>query len=269
MPLPGPPIAAGRTAEIYAWENNCILKLTRPEFPAHLADQEWRQSEQAWKLGAPAPRPVALIDVDGRRGVIFQRIDGPNMVQWMQGHLERLDPCARQLGSLHAELHKLRAPEFPSIHQRVHGKISQDTLIGEEGKAAIFALLERLPEDDTLCHADFHPENILMASLGPVVIDWEGSLRGEPGADVARTWLWIRTGITLNNGRGGWLFKIIGRRFENVYLSAYRRIHGPLDHLPEWMAIQAACHMDKENQRFFAAFEQIIRGVIPSWPASK
>jgi len=57
----GTPIATGRTAEIYAWENGCILKLIRPGFPAHLADQEWRNSMTAWKLGARAPRPVKLV----------------------------------------------------------------------------------------------------------------------------------------------------------------------------------------------------------------
>lgn len=50
----GAPVAAGRTAEIYTWENNCVLKLIRVGFPAHLADQEWRQAEAAWKLGARA-----------------------------------------------------------------------------------------------------------------------------------------------------------------------------------------------------------------------
>ena len=41
----GSQVAAGRTAEIFAWGNENILKLTRPGFPSQLADQEWRNAE--------------------------------------------------------------------------------------------------------------------------------------------------------------------------------------------------------------------------------
>ncbi len=81
----GHPIALGRTAEIYPWENNCILKLTRAGFPAYLADQEWRQSEAAWKLGAPAPRPVALVEVGSLRG--DPSGDVANMCLWIRSAL--------------------------------------------------------------------------------------------------------------------------------------------------------------------------------------
>ena len=40
------PIAVGRTAEIYAWGEGRVLKLTRPDFPAHLAE---------YNRAAPAP----------------------------------------------------------------------------------------------------------------------------------------------------------------------------------------------------------------------
>jgi hypothetical protein len=44
MSFLGIPLAAGRTAEIYLWEEGFILKLIRPGFPAHLADQEFHQT---------------------------------------------------------------------------------------------------------------------------------------------------------------------------------------------------------------------------------
>jgi hypothetical protein len=114
----GVPIATGRTAEIYAWENGCILKLTRLGFPAYLADQEWRQATAAWELGARAPRPVKLIEVEGRRGVALPRVDGPILTRVLQRAPWRMDSLARLLGRLHAELHRLSAPSFPSLHER-------------------------------------------------------------------------------------------------------------------------------------------------------
>lgn len=42
--------------------------------------------------------------------------------------------------------------------------------------------------------ADFHPDNVLLAARGPVIIDWPDATRGQPLADVARTSLLLRLG---------------------------------------------------------------------------
>ncbi|WP_425559662.1 phosphotransferase [Kitasatospora terrestris] len=36
-----------------------------------------------------------------------------------------------------------------------------------------------------ILHLDFHPENVMLAPRGPVVIDWATADEGEPGLDVA------------------------------------------------------------------------------------
>jgi aminoglycoside phosphotransferase (APT) family kinase protein len=38
-----------------------------------------------------------------------------------------------------------------------------------------------------LCHGDLHPGNVIMASDGPVIIDWFDASRGDQVADIART----------------------------------------------------------------------------------
>jgi len=108
------PIAAGRTAEIYAWGEGRVLKLTRPDFPAYLADQEWRNALAAWQLGAPAPKPFELLEIDGRRGVVFERIQGLNLLQAILRKPLRLGEYARLLARQQAALHAIPAPMFPS-----------------------------------------------------------------------------------------------------------------------------------------------------------
>ncbi len=261
----GVPIGVGRTAEIFAWENNCVLKLIRAEFPAHLADQEWWKAEAAWKKGAHAPRPVALVEIEGRRGVVFQRIAGQTMGQAIRRSLWRLDHYAQLLGRMHAELHRLSDSRLPSLHERVYWALGQPNLLDEGRKAAIRELLEKLPDSATLCHADFHPENILLTDKGPMIIDWEGSLHGEPDGDVAYTCLLFRSALMTGSGPRGWIGRQIGQRLEKVYLSSYQRACGPVQHLQEWLAILAACQMNEENRAKIQFFEQIVRRVIPDW----
>ena len=254
----GTPLASGRTAEIYAWENDCILKLIRPGFPAHLADQEWRQAMVAWKLGARAPHPVKLIEVEGRRGVVLPRIDGPNLAQVLRRSLWRMDSLARLLGRLHAELHWLSAPRFPSLHGRLHRNLAQASLLDEPRKAILLALLDRLPEENTLCHGDFHLENILLSNTGPVIIDWEGSMHASPAGDVANTLLWFRTAFQGGQGLKGWLTRWIGGHMKRAYLQEYRRSGPPLTHVPAWTAIHAAARLNEENR----AHQALLAGIV-------
>jgi hypothetical protein len=107
------PIAAGRIVEVYAWGEGRVLKLTRPDFPQYLADQEWRNALAAWQLGAPAPKPFELLEIDGRRGVVFERIQGPNLLQALLRNPLRLVGYARLLAGQQAALHAIPAPMFP------------------------------------------------------------------------------------------------------------------------------------------------------------
>jgi hypothetical protein len=71
----------GRTAEIYAWGTNQILKLFRSGWPLAAAEQEAQISRTVHELGLPVPATAGLIEVEGRHGIVFERIDGPSMLQ--------------------------------------------------------------------------------------------------------------------------------------------------------------------------------------------
>jgi Ser/Thr protein kinase RdoA (MazF antagonist) len=47
--------------------------------------------------------------------------------------------------------------------------------------------------DAQLLHRDLHPENVLLAPSGPVLIDWTNAGAGDPAMDVALTWLIMET----------------------------------------------------------------------------
>ena len=49
-----------------------------------------------------------------------------------------------------------------------------------------------MPEGDRLCHGDFHPINVLGEVSRPVVIDWPDACRGDPAADLCRSYLLLR-----------------------------------------------------------------------------
>jgi aminoglycoside phosphotransferase (APT) family kinase protein len=58
-----------------------------------------------------------------------------------------------------------------------------------EQHAAMLADLHERLHHLGISHPDLHPIYVILASSGPVVIDWEAADEGGPAMDVAETWL--------------------------------------------------------------------------------
>jgi aminoglycoside phosphotransferase (APT) family kinase protein len=101
---------------------------------------------------------------------------------------------ASQLSELHVQIHERRASvELPAQREQIIDNIEAAKDIEDSEKQALHDYLMQLPEGDSLCHGDFHPDNILISARGPVIIDWLTGTRGHPLGDVARTLLIIQT----------------------------------------------------------------------------
>jgi hypothetical protein len=69
-------IASGRTAEVFAWGEGRVLKLDRPEWNG-LSALEVSALAAIAGIGVPAPLAHGTVTVDGRAGVVLDRVDGP------------------------------------------------------------------------------------------------------------------------------------------------------------------------------------------------
>jgi len=72
----GFPIAYGRTAEIYPWPNNRVLKLFFDWFPRESIQYEARLAEVVHRSGLPVPAVGEMVVVNGRTGLIYERVAG-------------------------------------------------------------------------------------------------------------------------------------------------------------------------------------------------
>ncbi len=259
MEISSKPIAAGRTAEIYAWEEGQILKLLRPGFPPGLIQQEEVITNAIYQAGIAAPKIYSLVEVNGRPGIIYERIDGPSLIALMERSPFRLREYAALLARLHAAVHTHTYPNAPEGTTRQKNvlarQVQEAQVLPEAVRAAVLRLLERLPDGDTLCHNDFHPLNVLIGTdekgaYRPVIIDWESASLGNACADVARTSLTIALGRP-PEGLPNLLRKITVefylRSFTSAYLDHYRSIAGDsLADLRAWQTVQAAAKVQYE-----------------------
>lgn len=188
QPDPTRIIGTGGTCDVYAWGEGRVLKLFHEHRPGPLIDREFRITQAVRALGVSAPAAYEIVEIDGRRGIVFDRIEGQTVFEYVKTRPWKLFAAARQLAELHAQLHGLTAPaELPSQIGRIASGIESARNASEENKQIARRLLAELPDGEALCHGDFHPDNIFLTRQGPVIIDWSAATRGHPLGDVART----------------------------------------------------------------------------------
>jgi len=238
-------VGRGRRAEILAWGEGRVLKLYEAGWPAEAVAGEARNSRRAYELGLPVPAFYGTLEVDGRHGLLFERIDGSPLLQVLLARPWRYASLARAMADAQVALHARAVPEASSYKEMLAWRIrSPRSPLPDDLKEAALALLARLPEGDALCHGDFHFLNVLVPSdprRGPVVIDWDAPTRGNPLADLARTMLIIRAApLHARQGLERRLWTMLSKAFGSVYLRHYLARSGRGGTTPRQRAALAA-----------------------------
>jgi uncharacterized protein (TIGR02172 family) len=188
-------IGKGRTADVYAWGSDRVLKLYQSWMPAIPIEREFAITRMARNAGLPVPAADELVEIEGRLGIIFERVEGISMLKMLETQPWRFMAASRQLAELHAHMHTCMIPPGSyTQRQQIERGIEMSEDLSDEAKETIREVLASLPEGQTVCHGDFHPDNILLTPHGPVIIDWMTGTRGNPLGDVSRPSLLFQTG---------------------------------------------------------------------------
>jgi len=258
----GAPIARGRTAEVFTWKDGQVLKLFYDWVPPVWVETEAKVSRLVYEARLPAPAIEGVVEAEGRRGIVFERVEGPSMLAEWKSKPWVLVRSARQLAELHVAIHALSVPELPPYRERLEGSIRAAQALPAHLKEAALSALARLPDGDALCHGDFHPDNVIMTSRGPVIIDWMTAVRGNSLADVARTSLLLRMGALPPGTRGVWIIEAGRRLYHAIYLRRYLQLRpASREDIAAWQMPVAAARLVEnvpENPQLLALVEASV-----------
>lgn len=242
----GNPIANGGTAEIYDWEPGWILKLYFDRFQPWMADFERGKAEAIHATGLPVPAVGEVVNVDGRKGLLYKKCAGKQMGEDLIKHPWRIVSYALILAELHTRMHSIpMQADIPFLRHRLKHKILNSKPLPENLRNAVLAALEKMPDGDRLCHGDFHLGNIMLGRAEPVIIDWVDASIGSPLADVARTSI-LAQGVVEAEPQFS-RFQHFGLRLMlAVYLHRYFQLRpGGQDEYRRWLPIVAAARLDE------------------------
>lgn len=241
------PIARGRTAEIFAWGDQHVLKLFLAGWPATQVKYEAKVACAVQASGFPMPAARAIFEHEGRYGIIYERVAGVSLLRMITSQPWRILHAARVLARLHVTVHDYQVTVLPSQRERMGSRIAANSLLPETTRERLLALLATMPEGDRLCHGDFHPDNVLLTAHGPVIIDWNDATRGVSAADFARTTLLMRDSILPRNISGRRMLGLFRSLFYRLYRQQYRRLRPQVvEDAAHWAPIIAAVRLSED-----------------------
>lgn len=247
----GPLIAKGRTAEVFAWKKDQVIKLFFDWVPKHWAQNEIDIGRILSTKEIATPKFIEAIEIEGRAGIVYERVYGPSLLTLIGEKPWLLLRLARQMAELHAQIHAQDGSGFPSVHASLRATILRVESLSTSEKEAILHLLEQLPQGKALCHGDFHPDQILITANGAVVIDWPNVAQGHPLADVARTTILLLFGDVLEeNVVKRTLIKAMRKLFYQAYLTRYLALqpHMSRKEIEAWSIPLAAARLEEGIQ---------------------
>ncbi len=233
----GSMIGQGNTAEVYLWGEKEVIKLFRQKFPWEGVEREYNVSKEVEKLGLPVPKVGQMIEFEGRKGIIYEKVMGNSLLDRISKHPFSMKDYAKQMAELHAKMHQCRVQELPKYKEALEWNIRHTELLSESQRILVLDILEQLPEEASLCHGDFHPGNIIIESERAIILDWMTATTGCPAADVARTLLLLKDAAIPENipGMVKMMIQLVRNRMANTYLKHYQRISGmSKEEIMEW-----------------------------------
>lgn len=262
--VPAQPIARGRTAEIFDVGNGRLLKLFKAGRPETSVQREYDIARHLEKAGIPAPKTYGIEHRDGRHGILFEGVIGPSMFDVLVRKPWRFTGQARDLASLHFEIHSKTVPGLRPYAAFLRGEIERAAKLSDDMRRRVLKLLEAMPEGAALCHSDLHPDNVILTSEGPRIIDWADAASGNPLADVARTAVLLQFGPLQEKQ---WWKRLtvlaLARLFARRYVVCYLKLAGAdKAQLRRWEVISAAARLNTNiPEEHGALLQSVHRGL--------
>lgn len=239
------PIARGNTSDIWAWSAHAVVKVLRPGIPAHWAEMEAETLARVRAAGLPVPDTEGVVDFDGRRGIVMERVAGIAMWERIKREPDSVASLIELLVELQMEVQRTAVPGLVSMVQRLGTKIGEATQLTADDRAEAQGLLQLLPDGDALCHGDFHPANIILTERGPVILDWFDAAAGDITADFVRSSLLMRPPFDRSSWLAGSTPELLDQIHSHYITELVRR--GALDAnaFGSWEVVTAVARMSE------------------------
>ena len=242
-PAKGRLLATGNVAEVLEWGDR-VLKLYKSPAAKPVAFREAAIHAAVEARGLPVPSVWGVEPVESRWGIVFDRVSAASFADRMRRAPDAVPAYLDRMARLHIAIHERAAVSFGSLKLRLASRIEETRHLDKDHKQSLLAGLAGMPDGDRLCHGDFHPLNILGNIDNPTVIDWPDACRGDPAADLCRSYV---------------LLALHAKELAAPYLDAYCRRGGvSREAALAWLPYVAGAKLAEEVPGEIAGLRQLL-----------
>ncbi|MNN04508.1 Phosphotransferase enzyme family protein [compost metagenome] len=148
------------------------------------------------------------------------------------------------MAKIHLDIHKVSI-ELPSQKESLKSRIHEAPILTREEKHQIIDYIDRLKDENKLCHGDFHPDNIILGEA-EWIIDWMTGMSGHPAGDAARTLLLFKFGTLPEEAPKFvvFLISLLRRLMLRTYIRTYiKNSTISLNEIEQWILPVAAARL--------------------------
>jgi tRNA A-37 threonylcarbamoyl transferase component Bud32 len=259
-------IGEGSTAKVIVLDERIVAKQFFDRVSRSSIENEYLKSKAVMHTGLPVPVILEKVIHNGQTALLYERINGSPLTMKLLNQPWTALNLINQMANLQVLMHDKEIFSFPQQQDILQQKINLAKELSESEKSYIAERLLKLPTGNSLCHGDFHPDNILLDKRGPVIIDWADASQGNRLADLARTLVILQYG-GLPSGMKPFKRKTVlyvRNLLAKKYIRCYRKsFHFSLDSLKEWILPVAAARLSEnipvsEKERLVMLVKQYI-----------
>ena len=189
-------LGQGRKSEVYEWGDSSVIKLFFPQVDAQAIAADYEASVLAGNLHLPCPRVPDRTTVDGRQGIVFERVNGLPLLGAVLAGAGDPVQMSQDFATTQAAINRAQVEQLPEYRSVLRALLQEAPAawFSEREKQRLADHIGQLPPGTNLCHMDYHPDNVLVEGDELKVIDWALAMKGPPAFDFAYTCLILSLG---------------------------------------------------------------------------
>ncbi len=183
-------IGQGANGEVYRVDSENVIKVFQKSAPREDIDRERMLAQEALLAGIPTAISYSVVMADERLGIMFEMINADTLSNSLKSDPARYDELAGKYIGLYKKIHETVVDKecFPNIKDIYHSCIDQcKEHYTDEELGLLRALVESVPERDTMIHGDYHPNNVMVQNDELILIDMGDVSYGHPIFDFLAT----------------------------------------------------------------------------------
>ena len=176
-------IAKGANGAVYRYDNETILKTYFAKDALPEIKQERENARKAFVLGINTAIPYGIVRVGDSYGTVTELLNAENVSQLIRKDPEHLELPVKYYIDMLKSIHAIEVDpgEVPDMKQTAlaWADFVAEHIPEEQGKK-LRALVEAVPQRNTLMHGDYHTNNVMVQNGEPLLIDMDTLCMGHP-----------------------------------------------------------------------------------------